>query len=337
MTHNFFSHKTRLQRIINGDDTDRTPIALWRHFPVDDQYPETLAKSILDYQNKFDFDLIKITPASSFCIKDWGVQDSWKGNTEGTREFLEPKFKNPNELFEIQALDTSATHLQNQLKALEIIVSNKDENTPVLQTIFSPLAQLKNLVGKENLPFYIRAYPDQVLKTLDVITQTTKKFLSKCISLKIDGVFYAVQHAQYSLLSVEEFRIFGKYFDLELLDITKSLWLNMIHLHGDHVMYDEILDYPCEILNWHDRKTQPDLKTGQDKWKKTVCGGLKQWETMAYGTPELVEDEAIDAIRSMSNKHLLLGTGCVMPIITPDANIWAAINVAKTYQITGGR
>jgi uroporphyrinogen decarboxylase len=37
------THKERLQACINGQTTDRPPIALWRHFPVDDQTPETLA------------------------------------------------------------------------------------------------------------------------------------------------------------------------------------------------------------------------------------------------------------------------------------------------------
>ena len=72
-----------------GDIPDRTPIALWRHFPIDDQTPDGLAAAIIDFQRTYDFDLVKVTPASSYCLKDWGADDEWRGNTEGTREYVQ--------------------------------------------------------------------------------------------------------------------------------------------------------------------------------------------------------------------------------------------------------
>ncbi|HEX9331036.1 MAG TPA: hypothetical protein VF896_04035, partial [Anaerolineales bacterium] len=67
------THRERVQAAIKGEIIDRPPVVLWRHFPVDDQSPETLADAHLHYQQDYDFDLVKVTPASSFCLKDWGV------------------------------------------------------------------------------------------------------------------------------------------------------------------------------------------------------------------------------------------------------------------------
>ena len=78
------THRERLETCLSDHILDRTPVALWRHFPVDDQTPEGLARAILAFQRTFDFDLVKVTPASSFCLKDWGSQDEWHGDTEGT-------------------------------------------------------------------------------------------------------------------------------------------------------------------------------------------------------------------------------------------------------------
>ena len=33
------------------------PVALWRHFPVDDQSPDRLAAAIMNYQTTFDLTL----------------------------------------------------------------------------------------------------------------------------------------------------------------------------------------------------------------------------------------------------------------------------------------
>ena len=57
----------RLQACLKDDPAlDSPPVALWRHFPVDDQEAATLAAATLDFQRHYDFDLVKVTPASSF-------------------------------------------------------------------------------------------------------------------------------------------------------------------------------------------------------------------------------------------------------------------------------
>ena len=91
------THRNRIEHSILGDLPDRTPIALWRHFPIDDQAPDSLAAAIIDFQRTYDFDLVKVTPASSFCLKDWGVEDIWRGSTEGTRDYVRRIINSPEE------------------------------------------------------------------------------------------------------------------------------------------------------------------------------------------------------------------------------------------------
>jgi uroporphyrinogen decarboxylase len=51
---------------------------------------------------------------------------------------------------------------------------------------------------------------------------------------------------------------------------------------------------------------------------------LQRQKTMVLGTPAQVATEARDAIDQMNGLHFILGTGCVLPIIAPRANILAA-------------
>jgi uroporphyrinogen decarboxylase len=83
------SKRERLEAAIAKDVADRPPFALWRHFPVDDQTPNGLAESTALYQARYDYDFVKVTPASSFCLLDWGVEDEWNGNPEGTRDYTQ--------------------------------------------------------------------------------------------------------------------------------------------------------------------------------------------------------------------------------------------------------
>ena len=319
------THRQRLEHCLMGDSPDKTPIALWRHFPVDDQTPDGLASAVLDFQKLYDFDLVKVTPSSSFCIKDWGAEDDWKGNTEGTREYGHRIIDSPDDWIKLQPLDPYKGALGDQLTCLKIVCDELGSEVPVIQTIFNPLAQAKNLVGGQKLLVHLRLYPDAIQIGLKTIAESTRRFIEAACRIGISGIFYAVQHASYQLLSIDEYIKYGRGYDLELLEIVSEKWLNMVHLHGENIMFKLFSDYPVHVINWHDRETYPNLKEGQSLFPGVVCGGLQRIQTMELGSPEHVYSEARDAILTTNNKRFILGTGCVLSITTPRANILTAI------------
>jgi uroporphyrinogen decarboxylase len=317
------SHRERVRACLQGDMPDRSPIALWRHFPVDDQSPDSLAEAHLAYQKLYDFDLVKVTPSSSFCLKDWGVEDIWEGSTEGTRRYIKHIVTKPGDWEKLQILDPSAHYLANQLACLRTIRKGLGPETPLLQTIFNPLAQAKHLAPEELLRVHIRKYPEAVMKGLEIIAKTTRRFIEAAIETGIDGIFYAVQHAQASLLSLSEFMTFSEPFDLALLDSAQNLWCNILHMHGDNIYFDVLSKYPVHILNWHDRETGPTLSEALKSFKGTVCGGLSR-DTLVYKTPLDIKKESSEAFEQTKRKRIILSTGCVVPIIAPHGNIEAA-------------
>lgn len=317
-------HRKRLEDCLSGRKPDRTPVALWRHFPVDDQTPGSLASATLEFQKSYDFDLVKVTPASSFCLRDWGVEDNWRGSTEGTREYIRRRITRPEEWAELDVLDVYQGSLMDQLTCLNLITEHLGETTPVLQTIFNPLSQAKNLAGANTLITHIRKYPDAVHEGLKIISKTTLNFIDAALKTGISGLFFAVQHASYALLTEQEYQSFGRRYDLEIIAAAKGLWLNMLHLHGEQVMFNLLADYPVQVINWHDRDTAPSLSEARDHFSGILCGGLQRETTMVLGTPEQVTSEARDAILSTSGERFILGTGCVLPIIAPRSNILAA-------------
>jgi uroporphyrinogen decarboxylase len=123
---------------------------------------------------------------------------------------------------------------------------------------------------------------------------------------------------------VDEFNEFGRAYDLQTLEPTNELWLNMLHLHGDEVMFSQLADYPVQVINWHDRDTPPTLSEGKKLFPGVVCGGLQREQTMVLGNPEMVTMQARQAIEETQGQRFILGTGCVLPIIAPHGNILAA-------------
>ncbi|GAB4485048.1 MAG: hypothetical protein OHK0031_09170 [Anaerolineales bacterium] len=317
------THRQRLEQTLSGQLPDRPPVALWRHFPGDDQTPETLAAASLNWQKTFDWDFVKVSPASSFCLKDWGAADVWEGNPEGTRRYTQRVISEPQDWLRLPVLDADSPHLAAQLKCLALLKQELPPETPLVQTVFSPLAQAKNLAGGERLLIHLRQNPDLVWRGLETIMESTRRFVRAARALGIDGIFYAVQHAQAKLLTVEEFKEFGRNFDLQILEAARALWLNTVHLHGENIYFNAVADYPAAILNWHDRDTSPSLSEAQSRTRSTLCGGLRR-ETLSLGTPEQVAAEAADALAQSGGRRFLLGTGCVTDTVAPYGNLLAA-------------
>jgi uroporphyrinogen decarboxylase len=324
------SHTERMRAVLAGEQPDRVPVGLWRHFPVDDQNPSELAYSSIAFQEEYDLDLIKVTPASSFCLKDWGAQDVWEGNTEGTRTFAGNVIEKPGDWGRLKILDPQKGYLGEQLACLKEIVRRVKGTVPVVQTIFNPLAQAKHLCGPDMLKEHLVRNPEALRAGLDTIARSTILFVEACMDLRIDGIFLAVQHANAAFPGEEEYRRWAAQDDLAILHAARGGWLNMLHLHGLKVFFSLAVEYPVQVVNWHDRESGPSLENGFQLSKKTVCGGWRQWETMALGNEKKIDAEAKDAIRQMKGRHLILGTGCVTPIITPRTCLKAAAKHRKS-------
>jgi uroporphyrinogen decarboxylase len=327
--------RERLAAAIRGKDVDRPPVALWRHFPGDDYRPEDLAAATVAFQRRYDFDFVKVTPTSSFCVQGWGSRDAWTGTLEGTRDYVFYPIKTDADWGSLKVQAPEEGTLGAQLECLRLIVKELGRDVPVIQTVFSPLAQAKNLVGRENLLVHLRRYPDAVRLGLEIITETTIRFVKAACETGIDGLFYAVQHAQYGLLSEQEYSAFGRAHDLQILQAAQDLWLNVLHLHGTNVMFDLLADYPVQIINWHDRETWPTLSEAQGRFTGAVCGGLQRWDVVVRGTPEHVREQARDAIEQTAGRRFVLGTGCVTPVVAPTSNIRTVRQVVDTWEAAG--
>lgn len=319
--------RERLAAAVQGDEVDRPPVALWRHFPTDDQNPEQLALSALSFQTQFDWDFIKLTPASEYCVQDWGCQVVYRGHPEGTSEYIARPVQHPQDWLRLEVLNPYQGALGRQLETIRRARELAGPDIPIIQTVFSPLAQAKNLVGGGRDVIHLRRHRGEFSHGLEVIAGTTTRFVHAALEAGADGVFYAVQRCSAEWLSEAEYREVGRSLDLRVLEAAKGATFNLLHLHGLDTYFDLVADYPVHALNWHDRDTGPGLAEGARRFDGMVVGGLSQRD-MVEGTPESVRAAARAAIETMGGRRLCLSTGCVMMTTTPWGNIRALRDAA---------
>ena len=319
---NNFSKRKRLEAAIAGEPVDRLPVTLWRHWPGDDQDAVALAAAHLKWQADYDWDLVKVGPASSYSVVDWGLQDRWEGHIEGTRTTTHLPVKSPADWEALRPTDPTKGMLAEQIKALRLVGEGLRGSAPFIATVFSPLSMAKHLAGNETVLSHMRHSPEALHRGLETMTESILRFIDAARVTGIDGIYYAVQHAAYPLLSRDEFAAFGRAYDRRVLESAADLWCNIVHLHGKSVMFDMVADYPMAFLNWHDRDTGISLADGLSRMRSSASGGVSQWTIHREG-PEEALAEIREARNQTSDRRLLLGTGCVIMTTTPLRNIRA--------------
>jgi len=316
------SKHDRLAAAIRGEETDRPLVALWRHFPTDDLDPEQLALSALAFQTQYDWDFVKLTPTSSYSVEDWGCRVAYRGHPEGTSEYIARPIETQADWARLEPLDPHTGALGQQLACIRRARELAGSDIPLIETVFSPLAQAKNLVGGGLEIVHLRRHRVEVQHALEVIAETTVRFVQAALAAGADGIFYAMQRAAADSLSEAEYREVARPLDLRILEAAKDARFNLLHLHGLHTYFNLVADYPAHALNWHDRDTGPSLAEGARRFPGLVVGGLSQHD-MVEGTPHSVRALARDAIEALGGRRLCLSTGCVMQTVTPWGNIRA--------------
>jgi uroporphyrinogen decarboxylase len=218
--------------------------------------------------------------------------------------------------------------LATQIETLQLISGGLRESVPFIATVFSPLSQAKHLAGKEKVLSHLRREPALFHQGLNTITESTLRFIEAAKATGISGIYYAVQYARYPMMNSSEFAEFGREYDLKILEAVGDLWLNMTHIHSDQIMFDQVADYPVEIVNWHDRETGFSIAEGLDQISGAASGGVDQWSIHGE-SPSFALTEAADAVAQTNGRRLVLGTGCVIMTTTPLRNIRALREFAE--------
>lgn len=326
------THRERLYATLDGVDTDRPPISLWRHWPHDDQHVDGLIARHLEFQREYDCDLIKVSPAGSYAVEDWGVQTAFQGSPDGTRDYLTRVVHEPADWERLPPLSLGRGMISIVLAALRGLGAALRGQVPFIATIFSPLSLTKKLAGPRYLDD-LRQHPDAFHAGLRTIAETTARLAQASVDAGADGIFFATQCATRTLLTEDEYATFGETYDRVVLDAVRGA-LVVVHIHGEDILFDRIAGWPgVQALNWHDRRTAPTLAQALVRFNGALIGGLDEWGPLLEGTPAQVEAQVHEAIAQTGGRRLIVGPGCVVPPAAPPQNLAAARRAVETIQL----
>jgi uroporphyrinogen decarboxylase len=322
------TRRKRLYQYLDHPDTQYTPVSFWRHFPSADQEIDSFVEATVNWQEKYDFDFVKVTPPSSFCLKDWGARDIYTENPLGVRTYPVPAVKEPDDWFKLAVLDPEKGWLGRQIEVLKGIRKRLGDKVPIIQSVFSPMVQCENLVGSQAFSHHLSLHSQALAHGLEMAAQSTILFIKKAAETGIDGIYYIIKHPSPHGITLEQYNSVGKPLDVRCLKTAEALWFNVLHLHVTGIELSPFLHLPVQVLSLHDWNA---LESAIDRKvpEKAICGGLERKKQLLDGTPEEIYRQSKLLCDTMRGIPFVLGANCGLHINTSEGNIRAAINAAR--------
>lgn len=294
--------RERFLAAVSNAPVDRAPRTCWTHFMTETLGGDEHAKRHLLYQREYDWDICKM------------VNDFQYPFPEGVESIYGPQ---DIERFGENTLD--APLFSGEIRAVEILRAELGPETPIVFTTFDPLRQIIRRAGISVLSTLL-ANKEVTLRALGAINATLMRFMQAMKTAGADGVFLAINsaHAPGTSMAVDDdiFETFMKPFEIELLDSMEGM-TRFLHVHGNAIRLDRIIDYPFEVVSVSDRiEGNPTLTALRAATGRCIMGGVDETR-IGRMTPQELRDQIDDTFNVVGERNFILSPGCTIPVWTP--------------------
>lgn len=250
-------------------------LSFWTHFPHDDLDAGRLAQATVDLQRDFDLDLVKTAPNGMYAIEDFGLKiDFSEVLRGGVARVRSTPFHRAEDWEALPEADIGKGALARELHSLRL-VREALPDVPIVFTLFSPITIAAKLSqGRIHGQIVEGTGRETIHRVLGRLALLMRNYGKAAIEAGADGLFFAHQDTGRNLLSYDSFSEFVAPYDIEVLAGASSGRFNVLHIHGDHIRFREVQDYPVHAISWHSWETLPSAASGALTSGKCVLGGV---------------------------------------------------------------
>ena len=316
-----------IKKAFKAEPTETVPYAIWKHFPEFDKTPEGLLKAQMDFQKKFDSDIMKISISGRAFASDFGAELGGYDPVSGSRIGVKYPIEELEDWGNIKNIDIESGEFGNQIKAMKFIQQEVDGKIPTMMTVFSPLMVASQI--DPNIILHYRKDPQLIKEQFKIIITAMTDFTKASLEAGANGIFLATQHFNNRLTNEERLELaFNPMKSLIKKTVKKNNFL-VLHLHGDNPDYELATKLPIDAINWHDQQTTPNLSEARQIFKGGLLGSLNAESWKDISDPAELEAVISSVYTNFKGSGLIIAPGCVIPQFVSDPLIEVAV---KTIQ-----
>ncbi|MFX1572502.1 MAG: uroporphyrinogen decarboxylase family protein [Promethearchaeota archaeon] len=312
-----------IKKAFKVEPTERVPYAIWKHFPEFDKTPEGLLKAQMDFQKKYDSDIMKISISGRAFASDFGAELGGYDPVSGSRICVKYPIEEIEDWGKIKNIEIDSGEFGNQIKALKLLHEKVDGKVPIMMTVFSPLMVASQI--DPNIIIHFRKDPQQIKEHFKVIISTMRDFTKASLEAGANGIFLATQHFNNRLTEEERLEFAFKPMKSLIKNSLKKNNFLVLHLHGDNPDYNLATKLPIDAINWHDQQTPPSLSEARQIFKGGLLGGLNAELWKDISDPTEVSSMISSVYTNFKGLGLVIAPGCVIPQFVNDDIIATAV------------
>ena len=286
------SGKQRVDRALQGHELDRPPFTFYYHFGLENLPGEHHARATLEFQDKFNTDLVKV-------MSDF------------------PYPKPEGKWYELEVLDNP---YPEQIRALEIIRDGLEGRKHFIETVFNPWNVAGKLSSKEEVLRLKEENPQALLDALEVIAKSEANHARRAIEAGAAGIFLAIANARDEVLTQQDYEVYSEPFDKMILAAVSSAPLNTLHLHGDGVYLDRFYSgWDASVIQYSVHRTGVSFERARHGYYGALMGGIDE-RNFRNLTPDEMKKQW-EVARKGAGRQFILAPGCSVPNETTDEEL----------------
>lgn len=324
----------RIRALVEGGPIDRTPVAGWYHMPLVDRDVDAFVAETIASTDANRWDFIKIMTNGHFYTEAYGGQiDFSRDPRKWSGTVRRYPVTSAAEARELPVLAADNPVWRRELEAHRRLADHYAGELPIVSTLFSPLTAVQELMGCLDpgpVLALMREDPAALHHALAAMVETTANYLDALMDDGLDGVFFANQYSESSILTDEQYEEFVVPYDRQVLErLAGRTWFNIAHVHGAAgLRFDDYLELPDTLLqavNWENCPSGTDaalvstvagLRARTDK---VLIAGIDQHADFALAPgegPKFVKARLQARFRDMlaqnGSNRFVFGPGCVL-------------------------
>jgi uroporphyrinogen decarboxylase len=328
--------RERVRAALAGRDVDRPPVSFWGHCYHRESSAADLVEATLEAWRRHRWDWVKLNPRRHYHAEPWGVRYRYPGVPDAKPRLEERPVRAPGDWVRVTPRPPDAGALGEQLEAVRALRRALPADVPLIETVFTPLAVLREMVETpQELRAQLDSHPDLVRGALEAVTATFAPFVREVIRAGADGIYLAtVDWASADLLTPQLYREWSRPFDLRVLAAAAEAPFNVLHVCGSRNLLFELGDYPVSAFSWAATDpTNPSLADGLARLGGAVMGGISHHGALLTGDAAAVRAEYDAALRATGGRRWLVAPGCTIRPVTPVTNLTAVRDAVASTRL----
>jgi uroporphyrinogen decarboxylase len=318
--------RDRVWAALRGEPVDRPPVSFWGHLYDRESSAQDLVEATAELQRQHGWDWVKLNPRKHYHVEDWGVRYRYSGRREEKPTLEQWPIHGPEDWAQVAERTPDRGALAEQVEAVRMLKRSLPTNVPFVQTVFSPLAVLAEMVAEPKvLKSHLATHPERVRTALEAVTTTYQGFVRRLLEAGADGIFFATTDwGSRNWMSPDEHRQWARPYDLRVLAAAEGAPFNVLHVCKSRNLLLELADYPVQAFSYDATDpTNPSLAEALARLGGAVMGGVSQENALQQATPDAVRAEVVRGYGQTGGRRWLVAPGCSIPPTTPPANLGA--------------